>query len=109
MTGSKAFAFSSYFLSYASSASSSEWYTSPANYRRLRSYLLMVSLRFGGTISLEEKPTPTCPSFVGLSRFVSNGGGFVNSGIFTTEALTSSFYDPALLTPYFLYCFLETE
>ena len=85
-TGSKAFAFSSYYLSYASSASSSELYTLPAKIRRLRSYLLIVSFRFGGTISLEEKPSPTCPSFVGLSRFVSNGGGFVNSGIFTTEA-----------------------
>ena len=79
-----------------------------ANIRRLRSYLLMTSLRLGGTTSLEEKPSPTLPSFWGLSRLVSSGGGSANEGKATAGASSSAVPGPAFsLVPYFLCCFFD--
>ena len=95
--------FSSYSLSYASRASSRESYDLEAKNRRLRSYLLMTSLRLGGTTSFEEKPSPTFPLFVGLSRLVSSGGGGVNEGKAITGASSSTVSGPSPSpTPYFL-------
>ena len=83
---SGSFYFSSFSLSYASRASSRESYPLAANCRRIRSYLFMTSLRLGGTTSFEEKPSPTFPSFVGLSRLVSSGGGSAKEGNAITGA-----------------------
>ena len=67
----------------------------------------MMSLRLGGTASFEEKPSATLPSFVGLSRFVSRGGGFLNDGkAKTVTSDLSSVVD--YWTFYWSYYFFET-
>ena len=78
------------------------------NSRLLLSYLLILSLRSGGTISFDVNPTPTRPSLVGSSRLASRGGGGVKLGKAITGASSLSF-SSSVSTFYFLYYFLDME